>query len=400
MIAATSAAQGVFVHIVTYNSMRFIERTLAALLMQEGFTIGEDLLIRLTDNDSRDGTVQFLAKLPAWLQERGLSGAAARGVSIEYLRSNTGFSGGNNHGCFEFLRNSNANFFLCLNHDLVLAPTALAELRAGLTQTSPVARVGMATPKLLRADDDLRPVEPRRIDAAGMHLTASLRHFDRGSNELDGGRFAEGRLVFGGTGACLFITRSCAEDLLLEGPRHERDSEVIYPQLATGRGRRVPLFDEGFFAYREDADLAWRAQLLGWRCLYVPEAIGFHRRRVLPENRAALPAELNTLGVRNRFLLQINNLLPPIPLKVWLAGIWWRNFVVIAGVLLRERSSLPAFGQFLKLFSRAFERRRILARRARVRTQSHWFRDQDLAGISDPFAASSDAPTFGSNHAL
>ena len=42
-------------------------------------------------------------------------------------------------------------------------------------------------------------------------------------------------------------------------------------------------FDEDFFAYREDADLAWRAQLLGWSCLYVPEAIARHGRRVTPE---------------------------------------------------------------------------------------------------------------------
>ena len=32
-----------------------------------------------------------------------------------------------------------------------------------------------------------------------------------------------------------------------------------------------------FFAYREDADVAWRAQLLGWRCLYAPDAVALPR---------------------------------------------------------------------------------------------------------------------------
>ena len=52
-------------------------------------------------------------------------------------------------------------------------------------------------------------------------------------------------------------------------------------------------FDNDFFAYREDADLAWRAQLYGWRCLYTPKAIAYHVRHVLPEKRSALPALIN-----------------------------------------------------------------------------------------------------------
>ena len=51
-------------------------------------------------------------------------------------------------------------------------------------------------------------------------------------------------------------------------------------------------FDPDFFAYREDADVAWRAQLLGWRCLYVPEAAGYHVRSVRPGPRNAVPAVL------------------------------------------------------------------------------------------------------------
>jgi GT2 family glycosyltransferase len=41
--------------------------------------------------------------------------------------------------------------------------------------------------------------------------------------------------------------------------------------------QEVGLFDEDFFAYLEDVDLAWRARRLGWRCLYVPAARVLHR---------------------------------------------------------------------------------------------------------------------------
>ena len=36
-------------------------------------------------------------------------------------------------------------------------------------------------------------------------------------------------------------------------------------------------FDPDFFVYREDADVAWRAQLMGWRCMYTPYARGVSR---------------------------------------------------------------------------------------------------------------------------
>ncbi len=67
-------------------------------------------------------------------------------------------------------------------------------------------------------------------------------------------------------------------------------------------------FDPDFFVYREDADVAWRAQLMGWRCIYTPLARGYHVRNVLPGNRRALPPEINMHSVKNRFLMRIKNM--------------------------------------------------------------------------------------------
>ena len=57
-------------------------------------------------------------------------------------------------------------------------------------------------------------------------------------------------------------------------------------------------FDNDFFAYREDADVAWRAQLLGWQCLYTPDAVAWHVRAVTPRNRRALSAAINRHSVK------------------------------------------------------------------------------------------------------
>ena len=63
-------------------------------------------------------------------------------------------------------------------------------------------------------------------------------------------------------------------------------------------------FDEDFFAYREDADVAWRAQLMGWSCLYTPQVVALHARWVTPERFKQLPDEINRHSIRNRFLMR------------------------------------------------------------------------------------------------
>src|SRR5207253_10520458 len=97
----------------------------------------------------------------------------------------------------------------------------------------------------------------------------------------------------------------------------ERAGEIFGPSGAAAMYRRKALedaaiagqyFDEDFFAYREDADLAWRCRLLGWTSIYVPGALAQHRRRVTPERRAELPKDINYHSVKNRFLLRINNI--------------------------------------------------------------------------------------------
>jgi hypothetical protein len=200
-------------------------------------------------------------------------------------------------------------------------------------------------------------------------VTPSGRHLDRGAGEPDDGRFARQALVFGGTGAALLLRRSAIDD-------------VSYPG--------AELLAESFFAYREDAELAWRLQWRGWHCLYVPMAVAVHQRHLRPETgrgiagaadvgtaagRARSPERINALSVRNRFLLRLHcadlgwhlRCLP-----------WWllRDLLVIAACLTVERSSLPALAEVWTGRRDALARRRHVLGRARVRSRqvSRWFR--------------------------
>lgn len=345
----------ILIHIVTWNSAPYIEKCIESVRQQVGIT--EPIAIHVTDNNSTDDTVHILNR------------ECSVDCTIQLNGTNIGYCGGHNQGVKKFL-DLGYSYLLLLNPDVVLETTAVKELISAISRKP---RTGSACAKLYRADQTLAPLSPKTIDSTGIVFTNSLRHFDRGSDEHESHQYddEEEEFVFGGTGACLLLTKSFIEDVALVNLPHDRDVDRIYPALAEGREFRYQLFDEAFFAYREDADLAWRGNLLGWQCLYVPSAVGYHTRVVTPERRSELPPELNLYGVRNRFLLQVNNFSLSRDWRAIIPGMIVRNILVILGVLLSERSSLPALSHLWILRRRACARRRALMNKISERGVDH-----------------------------
>jgi GT2 family glycosyltransferase len=141
-------------------------------------------------------------------------------------------------------------------------------------------------------------------------------------------------------------------------------------------------FDPDFFVYREDADVAWRAQLLGWRCIYTPHARGYHVRKVLPGNRHALPPVINMHSVKNRFLMRIKNMTGDLYRRNFFS-VTTRDLVVLGCCLLREHSSLQAFWLLAKNWKRVWHKRREIMNRRRANDEymAGWFR---YAPVSRP----------------
>lgn len=328
----------VLIHIVTWNSEDTIVRCIEHASVQQGFTLGENLTIRVTDNASSDETVRRVTSL-----------GSRPGIELHRNDRNLGFCGAHNQGAARCL-SGGFDAMLVLNPDVGLSPTCLSEMCPALSDAE---RCGIVTPKLMRAGEDLSALASKTIDAAGMILNSSLRHFDRGSGEVDTGAYERSEEVFGATGACLLISRTCIEELSLSPKVSDEPVWSIYPELQEGAGDRVRLFDEAFFAYREDADLSWRAGRRRWKCVYVPAAVATHVRVVTPERRAQLPVLLNRLSVRNRFLLQLNNWDLSCGFASLCVGIVIRNLIVVVGVLLKERSSIPGLVEAVKLAGRA-----------------------------------------------
>lgn len=96
----------------------------------------------------------------------------------------------------------------------------------------------------------------------------------------------------------------------------------------------IGLFDENFFAYLEDVDLAWRAQRAGWRCVYAPQARVLHETSAT--SVAGSPFKNRLLG-RNKVWLAAKNA----PLRDWpLIAFYDAAAVLYAGIARGEGSHL------------------------------------------------------------
>ncbi len=318
----------VCVTVVTYNSGRFIKRCLDSVLDQRY----PDLDVIVIDNCSTDGTIDILEQF----EDR---------IRIHYNEENVGFASAQNQA----IAMSNASWFLTLNPDVLLLPGFIDQLvQAGTSEP----RVGTVCGKLLTMTSTFDFPEKPVVDSTGIYFTPNLRHLDRGSLEVDNGNYRQYEYVFGATAAAALYRREMIEDISLDGE----------------------FFDSDFFVYREDADVAWRAQIMGWRCLYVPYACGYHVRKVLPGNRRALPAEINMHSVKNRFLLRIKNITWDVYRKNWLS-ITFRDAVVIGCCLVREQSSLRAFWFLAQNWKKVVEKRQRIMARQRVENDylASWF---------------------------
>lgn len=309
------------VSIVTWNSAKFLDSTLKAALSAKESNRIKFIAI---DNASQDNSVAI---------------AQSHGIEVLKLKSNQGFCGGQNEGVKVFLA-SDSKYLCFMNPDVLVCDDTWENIFKSLEKNQKAAAV---TPKLLRIKEDLTHNKPNIIDAAGMILTSSLRHLDRGSEERDLAQYDKSEFVFGGTGAFLILRRETVVSLLLPS----LDGNV-----------RPQLFDEAFFAFREDADLAWRMKGTRFKCYYDPSIIAYHVRNVTPDRRKSLSKELNSGSVRNRFLLQVNNWSIKDSFFSFINGIVFRNIIVIGAVILKEQSSIRGLTEFVSLIPRALKVRK------------------------------------------
>ena len=299
--------------------MNYLPDCLKALQAQSYPSI--DLVV--VDNASRDESAEWIARhYPA--------------IRLERLGTNTGFCHAFNLG----VKISSGEFVLSLNPDVTARPDFVENL---LCEALRDERIGIVAPKLLRADN------PEKIDSTGLLIDRQRRPYDRGQMEPDRGQYDGSREIFGACGAAALYRRSMLEDVACQGE----------------------FLDEDFFAYYEDVDLAWRANLQGWKAAYAPGAVALHMRGwgdTLRKNRQKTNHLGPRLALRNRYLMILKNdsfgdflldlpwiFLPDIPRLVYIA--------------LFKTEALGAVMDFIRLYASARVKRKLIHERVVSRTK-------------------------------
>jgi len=245
--------------VVNYNGKDFVIDCLEAL----GAQSFKDFEIVIIDNGSSDGSLIEIQKL---LKESMIIPL----VKIVSLEKNIGFAGGNLEG----LRHANSEYIALLNNDTEPHESWLEQL---VTAMDSNPNIGICASKLIAYGTDI-------IDSAGDGFSTSLKGFKRGELEIFH-LYDKREYIFGACAGAALYRRKMIEE--------------------------VGFFDEDFFLIHEDTDLNFRAQLEGWKVLYVPTAIVHHRVRssIGPMSDTAFYYTL-----RNSELVRIKN----IPLGVFI----------------------------------------------------------------------------------
>ncbi|HEV2776620.1 MAG TPA: glycosyltransferase [Solirubrobacteraceae bacterium] len=254
--------------------------------------------------------------------------AESVGARIVSLRERVSYAAAINAG----IAATEGDAVLLLNADCVLDAGFLEAARPRLDGHG----VGSVAPRLVRCTGMAPEDRLDRLDTAGMVIDRRRKNNLVGHDEPASGylRAAE---VFGGDGACVLYRR-----------------EVLQACAVGGE-----VFDEDLELWASDVDLAWRARLLGWRCLYEPRAVGWHMRFYSPSTRSGLPEAHRRLQFRNRLLMMAKNDAWP-DLRRDLHRIAFYEVLALGHVILRERHLLRAYWAALRALPAARRRRRVV----------------------------------------
>lgn len=314
----------VSVIIINFNGQDFLQGCLDSLFSQDYSSVE----IIAIDNASTDGSLDILK-------------AKSSQLKLVANDTNLGFAGAFNQG----VNLSKGDFIMSVNPDIVLSqnfiPTMITEAKAD-------TKIGSLSGKLIRRAKG----EEGIIDSAGHVMFKNRLSINRGDGEKDKGQYDQKEYVFGTCGAAALYRRA-----MLEGVKANKQ-----------------YFDEDFFAFWEDIDLDWRAQLYGWKCLYVPEAVAYHFRGGI---RFPRPRIVELSNYRNRYFTIIKND------YLWglaknLPQIIFTDFLKNTTLLFRCPSALFLGSlDILKFLPKMLSKRRAIQKRITVKPreiEKKWFR--------------------------
>ncbi|MEI6529121.1 MAG: glycosyltransferase family 2 protein [Candidatus Falkowbacteria bacterium] len=253
---------------------------------------------------------------------------------LEYIHAagNLGFS----RACNILIRTASrlqSEYFLVINPDTVLEKDTISELVLALNKDTSLAS---AAPKIRRWDFAAN-TKTRVLDSCGLILKAGLSFEDLGQGKEDDKRFDQYKIL-GPSGAAGLFRLSFLEKI------KENDQ----------------YFDENFFMYKEDCDLAYRLYKIEGKSILVPTAIMYHDRTAAVakggtinkiRERRNKSRQIRSWSFRNQHLIFV---------KHWSSQNLANKLVILAKVLVTGIFSLTLEQFLLKEYKSILEFRRVL----------------------------------------
>lgn len=278
----------VIIQIVTWNSEKFLKDCLDSIFQQTF----KSFSVLIIDNGSTDNSLEIVR-----------NNYSKQKIKEKFNRTNNIFVFQNNKN-LGFSRAHNQGFNLCqseyvlvLNPDVILEPDFLARLVRIANKEKKFGSFGGKLLRIMTGDAECgEKIKTDIIDSAGLNMLKNHHFVDRGQGEKDKGQYDRLTDVFGISGACVLYRRQALEEVKINDE----------------------YFDQDFFAYQEDIDLAWRLQSGGWPALYAPQARAFHYRGAGLKEKAGLfeiakahfrrSKMIEFLSYRNHLWLLLKNL--------------------------------------------------------------------------------------------
>lgn len=302
--------------ILNHNGVHFLEECLNAALHQDY----PDYDIILVDNHSFDNSLEFVNDL----YHKEISSGK---LQIIANFANFGFSGGNNVAINEVLTNGNCKYIITLNNDTVVKSAFVTNL---VQCAEKHKKAGSVMSKMLLYNN------PSVIDSTGLLYSRTGLPFSRGKLKPSD-KYNTEKEIFGAcAGACLY--------------RVEALKSISY----AGK-----FFDEDFFAYCEDVDLALRLKNNGWECWYCPDATVLHHGNGTQGEKSDFvtyhSARNNTWVLYKN--LPLSFIILNLPL-LWLGGTMQVLFnIIFRGSFAALRGKWDAYKNLKKMLKKRNERR-------------------------------------------
>lgn len=212
---------------VNYNGKTDLESCLESLKKQTY----SDFEIIIVDNGSTDGSVEFLkTRFPY--------------VKVIETGQNLGFGAGNNVG----IRHSRGEHIVFTNYDVEFEPDWLSRM---IEAASSDKEIGLVAPKILLYDH--REV----VNTCGLSFQYTGHAFSKGAN-MHSGTFSEREEIASVSGCAFLIKKEVLDQIGLFDEEFQNFGRFFHSSL-------------------EDIDLAWRAQLAGYKVLFEPAAVMYHK---------------------------------------------------------------------------------------------------------------------------